>query len=40
LEVVIGLDRIKIEKEKVQGILDWLVQCKGCAEVFGIGKLL
>ena len=25
MEVVIKPDRVKIEKEKVQGILDWLV---------------
>jgi len=24
LEVVIGLERIKIEKEKMKGVLDWL----------------
>jgi len=25
LEGVIGLDRVKMEKEKVQGVVDWLV---------------
>jgi len=24
LEVIIGLDRIKMEKEKIKGVLDWL----------------
>jgi len=23
--VVIGLDRVKMEKEKVQGVMDWLM---------------
>jgi len=25
LEVVIGLEEIKIEEEKVKGVLDWLI---------------
>ena len=25
LEVIIGLDRVKMEKEKVQEVVDWLV---------------
>jgi len=32
LEVVIGLERIKIEKEKVKDVLDWLT-LKGVKDV-------
>ena len=42
LEVIIGPDRIKMEEEKVKGVLDWLIPqvCQGCAEVLRIGELL
>jgi len=38
---VIGPERIKIEKEKVKGVLDWPTP-KGVKDVqkFGIGELL
>ena len=41
LEVVIGPEGIKMEEEKVKGVLDWPTQ-KGVKDVqkFGIGELL
>jgi len=42
LEVIIEPDRIKIEKEKVQEVVDWLVprSVKDVQKVFRVGKLL
>ncbi len=42
LEVVIGPEGIKMEEEKVKGVLDWPTPkvCQGCSKVLGIGKLL
>ena len=40
--MVIGLERIKIEKEKVKEVLEWstLKEVRECTEVFGISQLL
>jgi len=42
LGVVIGPDRVKMEKEKVKGVVDWLVSrsVKNVQKCFGISKLL
>ena len=42
LGVIIGEDRVRMENEKVQGVIEWLVlkKHKGCTEVFGASKLL
>ena len=42
LEVVIGEDGVRMEKEKVQGVVEWLVpkSVKDMQKVFGVGKIL
>ncbi len=42
LEVIIGEDRVRIEKEKVQGVIEWLVprNTKDVQKFFGASKLL
>ena len=40
--VIIGKDRVRMEKKKSSGSdrVASVKECEGCAEVFGIGKLL
>ena len=41
LGVIIGKDGVRMEKEKVQGVIKWPVpKSERCAEVFRVGKLL
>ena len=46
LGVVIGLEGIKMEEEKMKGVLEWPTPkcvkdvCQGCVEILGISKLL
>ena len=40
LEIVIGLEGIKIEEEKVKGIMTNTEVCQRCTKILRIGKLL